>query len=136
MQKQIKEVKVLKSGTNRKGAWVMYSVTFTDGSHCSTFDTKLVNMAGQTIDAELEQDGQFTNLKSWSPDQTPPQPTGTPTVASKPQTPIQHQPDPHNRSFALAYAKDYAVALINNSTVVAPEAVIDIAIIFEKYLNG
>ena len=142
MQKQIKEVKVLKQGNKRDGIpYTMLGVTFTDNTKAATFDKAIENKLGRMVDVELETTDKGTNIKSWIlagpvPDQTPPQPTGTPTVASKPQTGTEHQLRPEDRSYCLSYAKDIAVAMIGKDKPCSAKQVVEIATEFEKYLNG
>ena len=149
MQKQIKEVKVLKQGNKRDGTpYTMLGVTFTDNTKAATFDKSIENKLGCMVDVELETTDKGTNIKSWIlagpvPIQTPPAVSGTPTGASKPQTPIQRLSLEY-RSYCLSYAKDIMVAMIGNDGGMINleqrnslvKSVIDIAKEFEKYLNG
>ncbi len=64
--KTIKEVKILKSGEKNGRKWTAYQVVFEDGQKASTFDHKIATMAGKTISVELEQEGQYVNIGSWS----------------------------------------------------------------------
>jgi hypothetical protein len=81
MQLNIKEVKIGKTGTTKKGVkWTQYMVLFEDGQKASTFDNKIACLGGQTIDVELEQDGNYTNIKSWSATSDAPTPAPTTTA--------------------------------------------------------
>jgi hypothetical protein len=63
--KEIKEVKILKSGEKNGRKWTAYQVVFEDGQKASTFDHKIAAMAGKTISVELQQDGQYVNIGKW-----------------------------------------------------------------------
>lgn len=67
MEKTIAEVKITKTGEKDGKRWTAYSVLFTDSQKASTFDHKIATMGGKTVDVELEQNGQYTDIKSWKP---------------------------------------------------------------------
>jgi hypothetical protein len=147
MIKTVKEVKVIKTGVNKKGQWTMLSVIFTDGTKASTFDKALENKAGCLVDVETEQDGDFTNLKSWILAGPVPTAPAAPQTLPAPIKPVDstpapiNKPDPHNKSFALAYAKDVTVAEIAagikfTDLGVIGEQTVMLAKVFETYLNG
>lgn len=51
-------------------------------------------------------------------------------------TKLLSQPNTKNRSYALSYAKDIAVATIGQGKEMSTNVVIGIAEVFDKYLNG
>ena len=56
----------IKEGTNARGDWKSFIITGEDKSKVSTFDSAAGSLkAGDTIEAEIEVKGKFTNLKSF-----------------------------------------------------------------------
>jgi len=122
--KEIKEAKIGKSGTGKKGPWTAYQVVFDDGQKASTFDHKIATMAGKTVNVELIQDGQYVNIGSWS-EVTTPEP--------KPEVDYSklHPKDNKASSVSLSYAKDLVIA-----GKIELEVIGLVATQFERYCNG
>jgi hypothetical protein len=128
MQLNIKEVKIGKTGTTKKGVkWTQYMVLFEDGQKASTFDNKIACLGGQTIDVELEQDGNYTNIKSWSAtsDAPTPAPTTTTITAIQPSKEASIE-----RQVALKCACETAY---ETDTI---EAILDRAARFANWINN
>jgi hypothetical protein len=65
------------SGTSGKGPWTRYTVIFSTGASCSTFDAGVADLARACIEHnnpctfETEQKGKYLNLKSITPTEKP-----------------------------------------------------------------
>ena len=77
--KTIKDV-FIKTGVKGNREWTRYDVQFTDGTKTSTFDKNIATLRGKTIECELTQEGQYTNLGVWN------------EVVDKPENPMKVSP--------------------------------------------